>query len=288
MVALRYECIILILILTIRSSCGVAIAYGQAYEPEFKKSEHLEIFNQAFNPTNWRQKSFFLRSQTWEQVKNFCLISEMDTPLSHYIIATINDIANVYGKKYSLSRVKRADDCSGEHYSVIILLSQNPGFAEFWKIFQTLTEDAPSKDYAHFGSQVAFTLPLHNKLRGTFIFLNSTFGLAHPDRDFRTSIWLEQLLQALSGGRDIKTSKIISMLGEDHNVNSYPDWYKKNPRGFCQFDFMILELVLNGNKYFNGRSFNTYYNYFENHYDELKATVKQRQKSLQHLADPRC
>lgn len=269
----------------------IGLTYGQSNQFELNKREHLKIFKLAFEPSGWYQKSFFLRSQTWNKNKQFCLVSETNTPLSQYISSTIANIAKVYDKGYFLTKVKNIDDCPRDYYSVFIMLGGNPGFTEFQKIFYSLIESAPEKNYANFGKQIAFSVKLNKKLRSSFIFLDSTFGSRigkHPHRDFRTSIWLEELFHALSGGRDVASTDISSILGENHDVTSYSDLYTKNPRGFCQVDFMILELILNGDKYTEQRSFKSYYHYFEHNYNQLNSIAIERRNALQHLADPRC
>lgn len=277
--------------LAIFASSFFEVAYGQSEQVPIKKEKYLEVFRQVLEPAknNWRQKNFFLRSQTWEQSKSFCLIGKSDSSMSGYVEDTIADIAQAYDKKHSFTKVTNADSCPRDKHSVIILLGSNPGFSGFQKIFMTLVNNAPQEDYGNFGEEIAFTVPLHDVLRGSFIFLDDTIVDKHSGRDFRTSIWLETLLHALTGGRNILTNEIITMLGTDLSVDSYADLYEKNPRGLCQVDFIMLELVLNGYKDIKRRNFDDYYSYLEANFIELFQKAQSRQKALRrYIGDGRC
>lgn len=253
-----------------------------------KKSDYIDAFQRAFGPTNWRQENFFLHHQTWPDIKQFCVVRGNPTTFSDYAVTTIEEISLAYDRKSQIVEVDTVSDCPKFEYGVVILLSENPGFKGFQSIFMTLSGDAPEDDFMEFGKQIAFTIPLHRQPKQTFLYLDSTFSTEHSPHDVRRSIFLEELMHALSGGRDIFTSDMLSILGENHDVESYEHWYTKNPKGLCDLDFVILELVISRPQSIPRYNFEASIEYLNANFHDLRSSAEDRRQELRHIADPRC
>ena len=253
-----------------------------------KTTNYLDLFEKAFAPTHWRQETFFLFPQIWSQEKLFCIIANENETFSNFINSTIETISTTYKKQYEIRLVSSPEQCPNEHYSVVIYYGKNPGFERFKSNFSEFTNSSPESQVIDFGAQLAFKCSLPGNTKRTFIFINKIETGIHSNREYLEAIFIEELMHALSGGRDVLDNKLISILAANPNVPTYEKWYTKNPKGLCEFDLMALELILNKSEDLEHRRYANFLDYFEVHFNDLAEAAKAKQPILEAIIDPRC
>ncbi len=272
------------------ATVGISTVYAinSRYAEISKTKTYLDLFEKAFAPTHWRAETFFLFPQIWRQKKLFCIIADEQEIFLNSMISTIEAIAAAYEKRHEIRIVPSPEQCPDDHYSVVIYYGKNPGFEGFKSIFSELTNSSPESQVIDFGAQLAFKWSLPGNTKRTFIFINKIETGIHSNREYLEAIFIEELMHALSGGRDVLDNKLISILAANHDVPTYEKWYTKNPKGLCEFDLMALELILNKSEDLEHRRYANFVDYFKVHFHELAEAAKARSIMLENIIDPRC
>jgi hypothetical protein len=266
-----------------------AIYATSARNAEASKTKiYLDLFEKAFAPTHWRAETFFLFPQIWRQEKLICIIADEQEIFLSFMISTIETISATYEKQHEVRVVPSPEHCPNNHYSIVIYYGKNPGFEGFKSIFSKLTECASKNNSIDFEAPLAFTIFLPGGTKRTFIFINKIDRGIHSKREYLEPIFIEELMHALSAGYDVSDDELISILAENHNVATYEKWYTKNPRGLCEFDLMVLELILNKSEEIEHRRYVNFLNYFEVHFNDLAKAARAKHPMLEAITDPRC
>ena len=224
---------------------------------------------------------------TWKGDERFCVISfTRDKELLKSVISGIDDIRKAYELRFTIDFTSQVSKCDMFSTDIYILIGPNPGNAVFEEIIdKILGASIPM----HREKQLGFSMPIPGHEKRDFIFVaSSPHGVTHHKIN-PIAIFREELLHTLASAPDVLSKEpLISQLFEViPPSNSYSDWYKFNPLGWCISDFLLLEVRLGKWKELS-KNPSKVRKLFEESFDQVLEKSLERRSLLESFRDDRC
>ena len=224
---------------------------------------------------------------TWKGDERFCVIPFTgDKELLKSVIGGIDDIRRAYELQFIIDFRLHVSKCDIFSTDIYILIGPNPGNSVFEEMIdKILGASIPMKRER----QLGFSMPFPGHKKRDFIFVaSSPYGITHHEIN-PIAIFREELLHTLASASDVLSKEpLISQLFEViPPSNSYSDWYKFNPLGWCISDFLLLEVRLGKWKELS-KNPSKVRKLFEESFDQVVEKSLERRSLLESFRDDRC
>ncbi|MEL6587059.1 MAG: hypothetical protein AAFY65_19685 [Pseudomonadota bacterium] len=255
-------------------------------------AEALEIFDKAFPiPDGVDPTSAF---RLWSGDEEICLIRGPGAgDLPERFAGHLYDLSRTFGLSLSPQVAERAVNCDHHETAIYVFLGANPGDMRIRQIM-SYTLDTPGDQHGgDLGMALGFTQiyrpqqTIANPRPRIFVY-SASDGTPIIDAPIQPqSIFLEEMLHALTLIADFETEEMRSITGIVSRPDDYTDWYETNARGYCVLDFVWLDLTLG-----KARPVTTDVQAMRRTlvrtYPDLLRRAAHHRQALSHLADPRC
>lgn len=251
-----------------------------------KPAQHIGLFESAFD---YEVENSLISDPTfrkWYGGETFCLVAE-DENGSLQVFATqfIHQLSVAFSKNFKVWSARRLEDCPS-YTTFYGLLLEDANYHTFQSAFELLLDTSPN-DSIDWESQYGFSVTLPGSRSRELFYVDSSLPAQIANESVSQSIFLEEFFHAMTGGDDIFVDEIVSILGNSYQSDIHADWYLSNPTGYCEFDFILLDLLL-GERTAKIRTFEQITQFLKENYRSLQLRARSIGGKLQDYSDPRC
>ena len=218
----------------------------------------------------------------WSGTEIICVVAQNEHAVQ--VLDFISALNSGYGTEFSVVSVVDHLTCPTST-SFFILTEAAASPERLADVLEDLHGTRP--DFFGYTVRGGLSLTLPGIPAREFVFFNALSKPVHSDPHPSKSIMMEEVLHSLTGLGDLPSTRIISLLGEDSGVVDYDHWFTQNPKGLCNADLYLLEMVIGPNVRATTVRTTSLKWFYENQQD-IDFSVANAKIELSDFLDPRC
>ena len=184
-------------------------------------------------------------TQKWYGGETFCVfgprISTDDFQELSLLLRTIN---RAYGSKFRTIYQQDYEQCPS-YTTFFVILSDGLDENYLTSVMKKLGGSRPPSPLVHsISHSLGFVVDIPGNRDRQLIYINPAIPPVNSNENPSKSIMIEEVFHAITGLADFDSKQVISVVGGHRHSPDYDNWFYKNPKGLCEPDLYILEMMI--------------------------------------------